>query len=165
MKFIVPFFFFGIFGCSIHSSHVQVVNAEKMLLGNVTINELFETFETFEEHYKSFTPSDSILETVNNYKDSLRVEIFFGSWCGDSKRNLSPFLKIFDSAGNSRITYILHGLDRSKVDLRSGTEAFRIKRVPTLVFLRNNEEMGRFTEFPKTDIESDLILILRNAKK
>lgn len=143
------------------ASHYRQIDNEWMLLGRIGKQEIFTRFEPFKKNYDTYAVSDSMNVFLKQMEKSVHIEIFFGSWCGDSKRNLPPFLKIVDACAD-KISYRIYGLDRTKKSTDGLTEKYAIKRVPTMVFLQNGREIGRFTEHPVQSIEADVIRILKS---
>ena len=68
------------------------------------------------------------------------------TWCPDSKRELPRYFAIMDAAGVADSTLTMVGVDRTKKDNEGLTEKWGITRVPTFVFLRQGQEIGRVVE-------------------
>jgi hypothetical protein len=94
------------------------------------------------------------------------VVIFLGSWCSDSRRELSRLWRALDVAGGEAafdITYV--GVDRSKrlpTELLTGAD---LRFVPTFVVKRGGQEVGRVVESAPSGIERDLLLLLSGRAK
>lgn len=91
-------------------------------------------------------------EIINQKK--IKFLIFAGSWCGDTKSELPKIIKIFQSCEFPN--YELIGVDRAKYEPTMRFVEYNIERVPTLVVLSNNQEIGRIIEFPKNDWFEDI---------
>ncbi len=87
----------------------------------------------------------SVATIKANAKD-VTVLLIMGTWCGDSKREVPRYFAIMDAAGIGEQTLTAVGVDRTKKDAGGLTEKWGITRVPTFVFLRNGQEIGRFVE-------------------
>lgn len=89
------------------------------------------------------------------------VTIFFGTWCSDSRREVSRFWRALDQVGGLvpfEIEYV--AVDRSKqepADLVAGAD---LRYVPTFVVERGGEEVGRVVESALNGIERDLLALL-----
>ena len=82
-----------------------------------------------------------------------------GTWCGDSRREIPGFYKILDETAFD-VNYLqLIGVDRSK-KYDDYEKDLTIFRVPTIIFLKNGKEIGRFVEYPKETIEKDFLKIV-----
>ena len=138
---------------------------EKHLCGPVEISQL--TSDTL--YSKWFDPSYSdfaLAESQPGWKESLKdlsVDIYFGSWCGDSKNYVPKFIHLWDSLGLDRDQLNLIGLYDGKENYKQGPngeeKGLDIHRVPTFIFKEDGEEIARIVEFPRTSLERDLAQI------
>ncbi len=150
-----------LYSCAAGMSHKQIVNDEPMLIGTIGQDELFKEFPVFKTNHDRYTPNDSVVASIRDHVGSIHIEIFLGTWCGDSKRNLAYFLKTLELAGWKDLSYTMHALDRTKRDKDGLAEKYKIVRVPTMIFLKDGKEIGRITEQPVQTIEEDILAILR----
>ncbi len=89
------------------------------------------------------------------------VRVFFGSWCSDSKRELSRLWKALDLVGGEvgfPIRYV--AVDRSKTEPAEALGGREILYVPTFVVERDGVEIGRIIEQSPNGIEIDLLALL-----
>lgn len=140
-----------------------------MLLGK-TNKKAFETkdFSWFQKNYEGYITNKDV---INEFKEKLKdytIKVFYGSWCGDSKRGIPKFYKVLDEAG-----YDLKNLEAIAVDRKpeaykaspNGEEkGLNIHRVPTFIFYKNNREVGRIVESPKQDYERDMLAITQGKR-
>lgn len=117
--------------------------------------------------WPAFTTVYDTSRIESEYLDMIRATykgeeflVFFGAWCGDSKRDLPRFLRIADEAGFPPAKITLYSLDRTKMSADGTTERYGIQHVPTFIVLKNGAEVGRITEFPQVSVEADLLTIL-----
>jgi len=122
-------------------------------------------YAAFRNGYDAYAVDTNLASLIRRVNDGVETIIFFGAWCSDSKREVPCFLKIADNAGMSGERVRLYALDRSKKSGDGLTERYRIERVPTFIFLRKGEEIGRIVEAPKTTIEADLLTLLAAAQR
>ncbi|MEL6941389.1 MAG: hypothetical protein AAFO82_01870, partial [Bacteroidota bacterium] len=89
---------------------------------------------------------------------------FMGTWCGDSKRGIPQFYKVMDALGMEEADITLVNLDSSSGDYKqspTGEEkGLNVHRVPTYIFYKKGEEIGRIVETPVTSYETDISQIL-----
>jgi len=137
------------------------------LLGRCTAQQLSdEPYSEWSQHeYADYAPNTSILEALTKTNLSgVHLKIFFGTWCGDSRREVPRMLKLFDAMGLSEEQIELVALDRTDTALKQspdGEERGReIYRVPTLIVERNGKEISRLIEHPVLSLERDLLAIL-----
>ena len=138
------------------------------LLGRISESQLREDpFATwFVPGYASYEPSSSGVAALRDVgSDRLDVTVFFGSWCGDSRREVPRFVKLLDAIGFPRERVRLVGVDRSDDAVKrspGGEERGQeIYRVPTFVVSRDGAEIGRVVEHPALSLERDLLAIVR----
>jgi thiol-disulfide isomerase/thioredoxin len=77
---------------------------------------------------------------------SVTVLLVMATWCPDTKRELPRFFAIMEGAGIAESQLTMVGVDRSKKDAEGLTEKWGITRVPTFVFFRGGQELGRVVE-------------------
>jgi thiol-disulfide isomerase/thioredoxin len=105
-----------------------------------------------------------MIDMIHQVQGGIDIIAFLGTWCPDSKREIPRFLKIADLAGIGAANLKLYGLDRSKKSPDGLTEKYSINRIPTFIFLKDGQEVGRITEFPQTTLEGDILTILVAAR-
>ena len=119
----------------------------------------------FKVRYDTVAVEQDLVGLIGNVNSGVDFLVFFGTWCGDSKRELPHFLKIADQCGIDSSRIRLYGLDRSKKSNDGLTDQYHIERVPTFIFLKNGGEVGRITERPNGTLEADILSILASAQE
>ena len=110
-----------------------------MLLGKITIEELQQ--EPFAEWYQMESDGyevDTELTNAISNPGQYTYEVFLGTWCGDSRREVPRMEKIFSEMGIDMSNVLIVTLDR------------------------DNQEIGRIVESPSSEtatLESDLFEI------
>ncbi|MGG9961092.1 tetratricopeptide repeat protein [Ferruginibacter sp. SUN106] len=94
----------------------------------------------------------------------ISIEIFFGTWCGDSKREVPRFIKILDdikfNMANTKLVCV-GGSDSLYKQSPQGEEKGKgIFRVPVFIVYKNGIEINRINESPALSLEKDLLSIL-----
>ncbi|MEQ8927272.1 MAG: hypothetical protein RLO81_15745 [Fulvivirga sp.] len=116
----------------------------------------------FNPNYDTFEISTPISKLKVQLKNVDSIQIFLGTWCGDSKREVPRFLKLLESADFDR--YQLIGLDNTFQNYKQspfGEEVgLNIHRVPTFIFYQDSIEINRIVESPKTILEKDMMELL-----
>ncbi len=111
----------------------------------------------FDDYQLNTEPLNKLLEIP---KDELTIKIVMGSWCPDSRREVPKFMRILQiwqfPAG--KVTFI--GVDNAKLSPVGEYTGLNIERVPTFIIYKNNIEVGRIIENPKTSLEQDMVNIL-----
>ena len=142
-----------------------VLDNIEMLYGQVTREQLYFDYPEWKTREKEYIPDTAVIKALQELPGKYNVEIFFGTWCGDSEREVPRFFKIYDFAGlKDKLSYILYAVNRKlKLDNKL-TDKRKIERVPTFIFYRNDKEIGRIVETPNDLLEKDILMILNKAK-
>ncbi len=114
----------------------------------------------FTPKYESYTPDQSIVNSLKEEMDGVTVRAYMGTWCGDSKRETPQFYKLMDKVGFDYDDLTMITVDRTKkqpVELVSG---YNVIRVPTFIFYKNGSEIGRYVERPRESLAQDILKIV-----
>ncbi|HPH32654.1 MAG TPA: hypothetical protein PLB49_12420, partial [Chitinophagaceae bacterium] len=90
----------GAFLClyvTIQSIGQQKTNEPAIIYGSCTIEQLkADPYGSwFTPAFDQYTPdTETVNQLKKEMKDKWSIRIFFGSWCGDSKRELPRFIKL-----------------------------------------------------------------------
>lgn len=117
----------------------------------------------FEKNYTDFELSDKEHSWAKNLKN-VEVDIYMATWCGDTKRLVPAFVKLWDKLGLDRnqLNFIaLYSGDMGKYKQSPDREekGKGIFKVPTLIFKKNGKEVSRIIEKPVNDLETDITQI------
>jgi thiol-disulfide isomerase/thioredoxin len=118
----------------------------------------------FQERFDTVRVDQQFVPMIRNVSDSVSVIVFLGTWCPDSRREVPHFLKLADEAGIPSDMIKLYAVDRTKKSDDGLTGQYHIQLVPTFIFLKHGEEIGRITEVPQTTMEQETLMILANAR-
>ncbi len=119
----------------------------------------------FKARYDTVAVDQNLEGLIRNVNSGVDFLVFFGTWCSDSRREVPHFLKIADDCGIDSSRIRLYGLDRSKKSNDGLTDRYHIDRVPTFIFLKDGDEVGRITEKPDGTLEADMLAILASAQQ
>ena len=142
---------------------------EKHLCGPFTL-EIIENDSTyrgwFSEAYDALSFNSEDNTWVKNLND-VKVDIYLGTWCGDSKKWVPRFVKLWDELGLDRnqLNFIaLYDTDEKyKQGPNNEQDGLNIHRVPTFIFKKEGEEYARIVESPRTNLITDLSQIALNV--
>ncbi len=140
---------------------------DKIIYGQCSINELGQApyASWFNTGFDSYIPDPSVIDALKkiSYKE-LTIEIFFGSWCGDSKREVPRLVKVLSSVSvpEKQIKLIgVGGTDSIYKRSPNGEDKGKgVYRVPTFIIYKAGKELGRINEFPVYTFERDLLAII-----
>ena len=117
----------------------------------------------YRERRESYAPDLSELEYLATaiHPDD-RMEVFLGTWCSDSQREVPKFLKILDvmrEKYNRSLPVSFVAVDRSKSKPEAAIEGHHLEKVATFIYYRGDKELGRIVEKPTGLLEDDLLAI------
>ncbi|MGE5479720.1 MAG: thioredoxin family protein [Chloroflexota bacterium] len=95
------------------------------------------------------------------HDNSHKLLLFASTWCSDCERGVPKIYKILTAANYDVTRMDLYGLDRQKKEPSNTYAQYSIVRVPTLVILKGQTEVGRIVENPSVSWEADMLEILR----
>jgi thiol-disulfide isomerase/thioredoxin len=121
--------------------------------------------EWYDKHYSEYAPDNLTTQSLSSLLKGTTIEVFLGSWCGDSKREVPRMMKILEQAkfdtSNIHLIFVDHTLAAYKQSPQHEEKGKNIHRVPTFIIYGGNEEIGRIIESPVLSLEKDMLSILR----
>lgn len=157
-----------LFGCNEVANKVitDKKTGNQMLVGITDRNafELLDFSEWYNSEYTRYEPDEFIVKQIHELSDSIKIQIFMGTWCGDSRREAPRFLKILDLSEFDQNKIQIINLNREKESPGHEENDKNIEFVPTFIINKNTNEIGRIVEFPIITLESDLFNILLEAE-
>jgi len=138
-------------------------DGEEILRGEIDRDLLFSEFPGWQKEYENYIPDSMIIDTLQNLQKKCSVEIFMGTWCHDSKREVSRFYKILDQCNTKPLSEVkMWAVDQNKrLPGNDLTDEKEIHFVATFIFVENDIEIGRIVEQPFGKLESDILEILK----
>jgi hypothetical protein len=130
------------------------------LLGPITREEILENFPDWNDRIDSYSPNQHAIEKLKSIEYEVEIEVFLGTWCPDSVRNVSAYFKIMDMVDNPLIQTRYIGIPRDKESRKKYIQGKNILKVPTFIVIINNQEKGRIIENPTQTVEEDLLEII-----
>ena len=137
-----------------------------ILVGSVTRAELKAPpySEWFDGQYTRYQPDPASVEKLRPALAGVFIEAYFGTWCGDSRRQIPRLARLLDLAGVDEPRLSLIGLSDRPMEFKQAPgrpEAKRyVHRTPTIVVVREGREIGRIVETPALSLEADLLAIV-----
>ena len=100
--------------------------------------------------YNNYSPNvDKLKACKEEMLAGVTVKLLMATWCGDSKRNVPAFFKVMDQLNFSEDRIEAWALNLRKQGPNNEQQRFGVTRVPTIIFYRDDVEIGRFVERPK----------------
>lgn len=153
--------FLLLIGCVAFTS--LCAQSNRNILGSCTRDSLMqEPFKSwFQKNYDAYKPDESVVAKLKKLTvKEFTLEIFFGTWCGDSRRDVPRFFKIADAIGLPETSIKLIGVglgEQYKQGPRGETVGRGIYRVATFIVSKNGKEVNRITETVVRSLELDLL--------
>ena len=129
-----------------------------MAIGEVSQQQLIDNYQHFAQSYQSFKLSTDDLTDIASWPNDLHIEVYFGTWCHDSQREVPRFLKIMSQ--KPTLSNRLVALDYEKSEPKGSAKHHDIKFTPTFIVYKNNQEVGRIIERPKVSLAADISAML-----
>lgn len=136
------------------------------LLGQHPVQALLDTpyANWYQSGYRAYVVPDSAAGILTEQLKQKQFLIFYGTWCGDSRREIPRLVHLLDQCGVSAQQIRLVAVDDedSVYKQSPGKEeiGLNIHRVPTLIIYDQQKEMGRIVETPVESWEKDMLRIL-----
>ncbi|MCP4664283.1 MAG: thioredoxin family protein [bacterium] len=131
------------------------------LLGEVTREQIEEAEpEWVAAEVESEIDAEAALALANVDPDT-KIQVYLGTWCGDSRRELARFWRALDETGGMvsfEIEYL--AVDRAANRPPELEQEVGLQYVPTFIVSRGDEELGRMVEVSPNGIERDLLGLL-----
>jgi hypothetical protein len=141
----------------------------QVLVGPVTREQVEAAVPAWVQAGVEASPDLAAARALAGVAPGAEVTVLLGTWCSDSRREISRLWKAFDAIGATSgggaggglpftLTYI--GVDEAKREPAAAVAAAGLKYVPTLVVRRDGREVGRIVESSPHGVELDLLALL-----
>lgn len=133
-----------------------------MLLGKANRKGLqMDAFKSwFNPGYEDYKVDSETLKQLKPHLKDVTITLFMGTWCEDSQRETPHFYKILDEVGFSETNLTLITVSEEKTTPQGFEKGKNITNVPTIIFYKNEKELGRIVEYPIESLEKDMLAIL-----
>lgn len=164
---IAPFFIAGAVAQSLNQVY-NFSDGRSVLLGQCNLkafdNPHFSNW--YQTYFELYEINEAAIQLLNQQIQSIdSIEIYFGTWCGDSKREVPAFIKVLNKAGLSedkfKLIAVNSGFQQYKQSPDRSEKGKNIHRVPTFILYEKNKELGRIVERPVNSLELDLLAIIQ----
>lgn len=134
-----------------------------LLRGKVTFQEVEDESvnKWLYANANAYEPNDADIRELRRIHAPYRFVVFMGTWCSDTHDLLPKFYKVLNQADMDLHAVEMYGVNREKKSLELEHVVYKIERVPTIIVLHQNRELGRITESVTNSIENDLVQIMQ----
>ena len=130
-----------------------------MLIGYTTLDAFNDTSFSWwwVSEYNMYDVNSMDVEMLKVKLEDVDIKIVMGTWCSDSRTEVPHFYKILNEINypNEKVTLI--NVNRDKLGLENEVEGLDINFVPTFIFYKAGEEIGRIIEMPYETLEKDML--------
>jgi len=141
----------------------------QVLLGSVTREQVEAAVPAWVQAEVEAKPDLAAAHALAAVAPGAEVTVLLGTWCSDSRREISRLWKALDAIGASAgggpsgglpftLSYV--GVDEAKREPAPAVAAAGLKYVPTLIVRRDGREVGRIVEDSPHGVEIDLLALL-----
>ena len=152
------------------NTEIKNENNQTILVGKGSI-QVLQTQpykEWYDKNFNAYTIDTATINQLQKINSNITMEIFLGTWCGDSKREVPRMLKVLQAANFDTSKVHLIFVDNSTPTYKQSPQHEErnkfIHHVPTFIVYENNKELNRIVESPTVSLEKDLQLIVNNKK-
>ncbi len=112
------------------------------LIGLYDTAGMLERSEVYSRRAEAYSPAQDVLDRLSQVEASVRVRVFFGTWCPACGQMVPRILNVAERLNGSSLSFEYYGLPRG---FQGDTEAakYDIESVPTGVIFVNDREVGR----------------------
>jgi len=147
---------------SLLSTSVIADSNKNIAVGVISEEALLSDFSDFSQNFQEFSISEQEREIIAQWPETLKIDVYFGTWCHDSEREVPKLLKLLKA--NKHVTTTLIALDYQKQDPQHLAKESHIKYTPTIIVYLDEskkEELGRIIERPNKSLVEDINQLLR----
>lgn len=134
-----------------------------LIVGKIQLNQLadVEGFENLMVN-EDFPGTAAQLEQFKPLLQDVEIKAFIGTWCDDSQYYFPQIIGLLKNADYNLQSITIIGLDRDKKMMDKSDPPYDVKYVPTVIFYKDGQELGRFVESRQSKkLIDDLIKILK----
>ena len=119
---------------------------------------------SLQSDYSSYKPNKLVLDSIReiiSVGNILKVDVYGGNWCSDTRYGMGGLTHVLDDLGMKKNDFRYIRVDKDKKIIGIKSEGIEISRVPLVIFLIDNKEIGRIIENPMESWEKNLLQLLQ----
>lgn len=130
------------------------------LVGPVTKEAVLQKCADWQPIAAAYNPKPEFIERLRGLAREVRVEVFLGTWCSDSKAHVSEYFKVLEIADTPLIQTSYIAVPEDKTKRAAYYQGKDILKIPTFIVFVDGLEKGRIVEVPQKSVEEDLVEII-----
>ncbi len=143
----------------------DTIDDNMMLLGYVNEEGLQdeEFIEWYKENHYGHILDSLTIEEIKPKLQDVSIKVFMGTWCSDSQREVPALYKILNEIDFNKDNLEVIAVSQEKDTPNQLEKGFDIEYVPTIIFYKNDKEIGRYVELAQETLEKDMLAILNET--
>jgi hypothetical protein len=127
----------------------------------ITREKILATGQEWQERHSGYEPPADMIEALKTkFGAGMKIDVYLGLWCPDSRHNVPLFIKVLDLTGSGVPVRYVDLPRKADKDIKYFVEDLKVERVPTFILYRDGEEIGRIIEKPTTGMIEDIMEIV-----
>jgi hypothetical protein len=123
----------------------------------LTREKIFAAGQAWQEKYDAYDPKADMVDALKSkLGPDVKIDVYLGLWCPDSRNNVPLFIKLMDRLGTAVPVRYFGSPRKASRDVKFYVEEFNVEKVPTFIFYKDGKELGRIVENPKTGLLEDV---------
>lgn len=114
----------------------------------------------FDPMYQSYKPDEEALKIIQENINDYEIKMFMGTWCADSQLEVPKFYKLLDLSKFDSRRLEVTAVTEDKTLPKDKQKEYNVKYVPTIIFIKDGKEVGRFVEYAQEELEKDVAKIV-----
>jgi thiol-disulfide isomerase/thioredoxin len=139
---------------------VSAVPGQVEMLGPLSREAILEQHPDWQATAAAYQPKPDCLEKLGALAREVKIEIYLGTWCSDSKAHVSAYFKVLEMADTPLLQTAYIGIPEDKGKRAPYYRGKDILKLPTFLVFVDGREAGRIVETPAKSVEEDLVRIL-----
>ncbi len=129
--------------------------------GEIETADVWDTVPLWRSLKDAYSPDPEAVAALAAVDRDVDLTVAFGTWCGDSRREVPALLATLEAADNPHLRLRLVSILRGFTEPLDFVRDQRLTNVPTVMVREGERELGRVVETaPSGKIEQDLVAIL-----
>ena len=149
----------------LETKEIKATSGEMIFQGPINMANLQSSKITswFNPEFDRIDVDPQWVKNLKPHLKGLKIKIFMGTWCEDSQREVPHFYKIVKSIGVNEERINMVAVSHDKDTPQGYEKELNIAYVPTFIFYKQEQEIGRFVEYAQTaTLEEDILTIVTN---
>ncbi len=143
----------------------DTIDDNMMLLGYINEEGLKgnDFIEWYKENYYEHILDTLTIKEIKPKLKEVSIKVFMGTWCSDSQREVPALYKVLKEAEFDTNNLTMIAVSQEKNTPNQLEKGLNIEYVPTIIFYKNEKEIGRYVELAQETLEKDILAILNET--